>query len=329
MYMHLIDDDCGGIMDSSAFAQMMTSEKSENIIYAISRVTDALADLFGSYVQGKVLVELMQRSVLKNALLQLEEEHQRKGIKRKVSLTEMGLKTGFDTRTIRRASETPMRATEDKLSAEVAILQRWAKDPALRSSVTGKPADLPIYGIDGSFEGLVVRYAGRGISVRYVLQRLEEQGCIEVYNKNWVKLIDPNWGVFADQEDTFLSFGVNSILALIDTIKHNLKNKQDGNKKWVERRRYSWAIPRCLLPKVEAELNLFLAKCSNEAGHLMRAYEVDKRLPECEVIGVGFYFWRDNKLHTVNLDKESENLCDEIMRPYRSDCIPEYEDDGE
>ena len=58
-------------MDSAAFAQMMTSEKSESIINAIAKVTDAIADLFGEFVQGKVLVELMQRSVMKLSLIHI------------------------------------------------------------------------------------------------------------------------------------------------------------------------------------------------------------------------------------------------------------------
>lgn len=304
-------------MDSAAFAQMMTSEKSESIINAIAKVTDSIADLFGEFVQGKVLVELMQRSVMKNAILLLEREHKRKGINRKISLTEMGLKTGFDTRTIRRASETPMRATEDKLSAEVAILQRWSKDPALRSPVTQKPADLPIYGVDGSFEGLVVRYAGRGISVRYVLQRLEEQGCIEIYNKNWVRLIKPHWGVFLDREDAFLSFGVDSILALINTIKHNLKNKQRPGNKWVERRRYIINIPKKEAQRAEDTLNEYLASCAHKAGELMRQFETPDKDVREGVLGVGFYYWDDQQQETRERFEGGSKLCEQVMGPFR------------
>jgi hypothetical protein len=282
-------------MNSSAVAPPITSEKSERIIHAINQVTDAIAWLFCRFVTGQVLVESMKRSVVKYAWVQMQNTEPDSQRAKKTSLTRLAMYTGLDTRTIRKVTEQPMRATEENICIEAAILGAWAKDPTLRDSKTNEPVDIPIFGSSGTFEGLVQRYAGRGVSVRFVLERLEVRNNVEVIGKHFVRLLNSDWNFFENGEDEFLNCAAYGIVNLSKAILHNLKAKDKPQEKWVERRTYSVNVPKEKLNEVEAEINELLISSYAKAQEVIRKYETskDEDWSPLEVIGAGFYFWRD------------------------------------
>lgn len=282
-------------MKASTVAQPVTSEKSERIIRAISRATDAIAWLFCRFVQGRVLVELMKRSVLKYAHMDIRQKRSGPQKNHKITLTELGLHTGLDTRTIAALQQEPIRLTEDTICAEAAILARWAKDPALRSGVTGRPIQLPIHGGEGTFAGLVLRLAGRGISPKAVLDRLAAQGNVKVVGKHWVQLVDANWNFFEEGEDELLDIAANSLVCLTKACMNNVENRDNPDKKWIERRTLSFRIPADKREEAERLLNKKILEQNLEARALMKSLESSENdsVNSDEVLGLGYYFWRD------------------------------------
>lgn len=321
-------------LNSASFAEPITSEKSERIIQAISRVTDAIAWLFCHFVQGKVIIELMQRSVAKYAWVQMQNTHAESRRTKKVSLTRLTMFSGLDSRTITKILKNPVRATEEHICPEAAILSAWFKDPSLRDSRTGEVMDIPIHGPAGTLEGLVHRYAGRGVSVQFVLDRLERHGNVKALNKLWVRLIDPNWALFEEGEDTFLYSAIEAIVNVSKSIKHNLVQKQNPDNKWVERRKFSYHIPVNKRDEAEKALNELLVRQWHEAGALLRSFESSDRQADSttESIGAGYYFWRDQSSDmndSNNQDTFKTGLYD-IIGPWRKDSqsFKEIRDDN-
>lgn len=270
-----------------------TCENSERLVRAVSRIADAIARIFCPFIQGTVIVDIMRRSVLKYAYEEILAGRSGDEKEKKITLTELALKSGLDTRTIRKYSEVPLRASQEYISAEAALLNHWAKDPKLRNPVSGKPMDLPIRGADGSFEGLVMRYMGRGVSPKFIVEHLEKHGCVEAYNKNWVRLINPNWLLIEDKESDILDYGSRSLVGLAESVHHNLTSRQESDEKWVERRVYSLHVPQTRAAEARKALNDLLRKHMDEVAACVRAYEGDSADESAGFVGTGVYYWEE------------------------------------
>lgn len=307
-------------------APIRTTEQSDAVVRAASRASDAFVELFCQYnVRGNVLVDILRHSILRYAVKQMEQsEDESVKRSRKVSLTRLIMTTGLDGRTIKNFLNSPPAATEGDLCPEAAILGSWAKDPALRDPVTGKPKDLSIYGPTGTLEGLVQRHAGRGVSVMYVLDRLIKNGNVKQLDKLYVRLVSPDWKLFERGEDDFLSCATEAIVGLCNTIGHNLKHIDCPEKKWVERQAFSYMIPEELRAEAEKEFNELLIKQWHEAKALVRKFESQSEGLDTptESIGMRYFYTRFDQ---ANIDKSHQEASDvinikKITGPWRDDC---------
>lgn len=304
-------------MNSPANERAQTSDKTERMIQALHRASDALVWLFSRFITGRVIIEAVTQSVVKYAWVQMHNTEPDTERMRKTSLTRLAMFTGMDTRVVRKILNEPMRAREEHLSVEAAILSAWAKDPSLRSAETGKPCDIPIFGAWGTFEGFVQRYAGRGVSVRYVLERLVKHGNVKEVSKHFVRLVTPDWHLCVNGEDEALFCIACSIEKLSHTALHNIEHISEPDKKWVERWRYTYLIPEDKRAKAEEELNRHLIQSWEEAGVILRKYENPEHSGPVVEIGAGFYFWNGN--HPAKGKIEPTNNVWHKLSPWRDE----------
>lgn len=230
---------------------------SETITKAAKRMARIFVRLFSSYFQVADLAELVMQAGVEEAERRCRSELPDK----KPTLSRLSLMTGIPTAKVKHLQEEPRQASDYYICAEAAILARWAKEPSLRSRVSGEPADLPIFGNEGSFQGLVGRIAGRGISTKTALDRLLANGNVRVVNKHFVRLIDPNWRYIEDDEDVFLDYATLSMTGLASAFQNNLKHRKDPSKKWVERRAYSLQIQPEKRGELSEKINKLLHCC--------------------------------------------------------------------
>lgn len=263
------------------------------IVQALQQVTDAIAQLFGPYVSGKIAAECMTRSMVKQAWDHMHRTEPEAEDLRQLSYTRLALATGMDTRKVRKLLSEPLRASKEHICVEAAILNAWAKDPSLRNRYNKQPADLPIYGKAGTFEGLVARYAGRGVSVRYVQERLEKHGNVKTVSKHFIRLLSSDWVLFENNEDSFLKEVICSLVNHAATIRHNLECIKRPEKKWAERYSLSYFIPENKRDELERVLNAHQIQAWEQAREIIKSYEgtVEGDLPPGPPIGVGYYFW--------------------------------------
>lgn len=260
------------------------------VMKAAYRLARVFVRMFGPYLQTSVLVDMTRQAGVEYAVERCQEQTGTG----KPTLTEISLITGLDTRTVKKMMERPKQLDDYQICAEAAILARWAREPAWRDPITGQPADIPIFGTDGSFQGLVVRLAGRGISTRAVLQRLEAAGNVIVINKHFVRLVDPNWRFIEDNEHEFLDYGSQALSSLANTIQFNMQHRRQPENRRVERRVYTVRVTEKDIPELREKMNALILKQKDEAHGLLETFEPKSISHDTRhAVGIGYYYWED------------------------------------
>ncbi|MCG8466013.1 MAG: DUF6502 family protein [Xanthomonadales bacterium] len=267
--------------------QLVPGARSEVIIKAAFRMACVFVRLFSPYLQIKVLVDLVTQAGVESAAQRCKKDYPKK----KVTLSKLSIMTGIPTAKVKEIQQQPKLMADYHVCAEAAILARWSKDPALRSETSDEPADLPIFGNDGSFQGLVGHYAGRGVSTPTVLERMVETGNIKVVNKHFVRLMDPHWRFFEDEEDKLLDYGTQALSSLANTIAHNIAHRHEGDHKLVERRVCSMKVENT--QETHDKLNRLLLKQKEEMLELMKSLECADNDQSPMILGAGYYFIND------------------------------------
>lgn len=289
----------GSVMKQVSIAPLAASRKTEKLADAAYQALYAVIGLFIKNMHGSLMQDLFNHALVENACEQIRAERPLSERDNKITLTEIGLKTGLDTRLIRRLREETLTVNEHNISAEAAILSRWERDPGLRDDDSGQPKDLVIYGKDGTFQSLVLSVAGRGISATAVLERFVKRGNVKRVGKQRVRLANSIWRFIEEGEDDMLRIAASSIVSLSNTIKHNLNQLGQSHLKRLERRVFSSAIPADKRDEVERLVNQKLLEYRQELLELMEPFESQRAAEASEVLGVGFYFLREyeSKLH--------------------------------
>lgn len=274
-------------MKSDALKQPITSPRSEKTVDAATQILGSNIDLLIDFMNGPVLNELFKQILVDRWYRKLQRENPGG----RVTLSQLTFHTGLDSRQVKRLLERPIHCTETDISTEAMLLHRWAKDPNLRDPEAGTPRDLPIYGYSGTFQGLISAVVGRGVTPQTVLDRLTQNGNVQVVNEHWVRLVSPDWRIIEDKQSDMLSSASVSITRLVHTIRHNLANYDNFDERWLERYTYSVRLPAhktALLNKMVQEL-LNGQKC--ETASLLREHETLDASDSSRMIGVGYYYW--------------------------------------
>ncbi|GAB4181558.1 MAG: hypothetical protein Tsb002_01610 [Wenzhouxiangellaceae bacterium] len=266
----------------------LAPHSSSVIVNAATRMAQLFVRLFSPYLQGTVLVDLLKQALVDQA----REEARKQG--RRLTLTEIGLRTGLDTRIVKTMMDRPRDVGDRFISAEAAILAHWYKEPRWRDS-QNRLQELPIHGPDGSFEALVYKYAGRGISARAVVDRLVKTGNIAERDNLFVRLVDPNWRFIEDREDEILDYGTQALDSLATCIIHNIVQRHHPEHKWTERRTYAVQVPLSRLRELAEEMNALLLEQKKQMSALIRSYEDPNLTKKILPMGAGYYFWDSNE----------------------------------
>lgn len=274
--------------------QPIPGTRSHVIVKAAYRMARIYTRLFSHILHTAALSELVIQAGVEAAEARCREEQPG----RKITLSKLSMMTGVPTNIIKDMQQRPKSMADFHVCAEAAILERWAKDPALRSKATGEPIDLPIFGNDGSFQSLVNRHAGRGISTRTALDRLESTGNVKIVNKHFVRMIDPIWRFIEDNEDECLDYGTQALNSLAHCIENNVINRHDYSKKFTERRICSFRVEDTM--ENRQKINQLLLQQKEEMIQLMESLEQNSDTVNETMIGTGYYFWSSKEHQTYN-----------------------------
>jgi len=278
-------------MAQSRLVVEQSTEASDRIVNLVRRVMRSVIRLFGRHVNMRAFLQIAKQ-------VAVEEAHrlaQQTNPKAKITLSQLSLMTGLDTRTIKAIQANPEEIPEKEVCPEAALLARWATDPMFKDEKAERPMDLSIYGKLGTFQGLVTQYCGRGVSPDMVIKRLRVRGCVETVNHNWVRLHNPNWVWIEHEEEQMLAEASSSIHCISRTLEHNIfgSPNYDTDDKWFQRRVLSYRIPKARRQQAQDELHQLLQRQLDEVCALVRHFESDTLDSKQPPLGVGIYFWHD------------------------------------
>lgn len=171
-------------MNTKALTQVVTTPYTDKFVRSVIGLLRPLVRLVLGRMTGTVLLDLLRRVLVQEAFNQLSEKNQGK-----VTLSEIALLTGIDSRMVKQLMRNPPSCTEADLSGEAKVLYFWKNDVNYHDSKTGRPADLLLFGPGNTFQSLVSRAAGRNVTVQTVLERLSSNGNVVIVGEHWVRMI--------------------------------------------------------------------------------------------------------------------------------------------
>lgn len=137
---------------------------------------------------GTLFVDLVRRVLVEEAYQHLIEK--REG---KVTLSELALVTGMDSRVIKQMMNSSCYYTAANLCGEARVLNTWKNDNAYRDKDDGSVKDLLLFGPGQTFQALVTREAGRNVTVQTVLEPLLEKKNVALLGDHKIRLLSDQY----------------------------------------------------------------------------------------------------------------------------------------
>lgn len=268
------------------------------LIDAVEKVLRQVLSILLGRMSFQKFVDLARKVFVEEAEKKLRAETG----KRNVPLTELGLLTGIDTRSlskVRNSSEYDKPISESEtffaeLTPEVTVVDTWRTHPNYSDVESGKPLELKVFGSCPSFESLVSDVVkSRGITVQSILNRLKKSESVTVSDVGETIALNPSiWMHYPklDVEGAYGS-GLTSVSRHLDTVIKNIQAmKSDGDLRF---ERLFWTVR--LSPEREHEfkkvMTEFLQDSSEQAAEMIAPFDRDHTLPKRYTAGVGLFYF--------------------------------------
>ncbi|MCG8464904.1 MAG: DUF6502 family protein [Xanthomonadales bacterium] len=288
-------------MDRSNLLEKLTpyveqpQQLSDTLINAAIRLLRGFMRLFIGRITFDVLVEIMRRIAVEEGCRRVAAENNGK-----VILSRVAMLTGVRMQQVKELMNEPFSCDESDLTLESRILNRWANDPSYRDPSTNEPIDLLVLGSGRTFQRLVTSVAGRGVTTQTALDRLLENGHVEIINNHWVRLLNPYWTIIKGTDCEMLDVGSFSIENQINTIIHNIE-ATSSDQRWVQRFSWSVALPQEKIQDLRTDLADALKNYHEDCKRIIRNHE-DTSQPEFNtvLVGAGLYYWQRQPNESLN-----------------------------
>lgn len=267
----------------------VTSPHTEKFVYAVLRLLRPVARLILGHMTGTLLLDLMRRVLVEEAWSKLNKDKEGK-----VTLSEVALLTGMDSRMLKQLMNTPLRCTEAEISREAMVMNRWQSDPEFVDPQTGKAKLLLIFGRGATLQGLVSSVAGRNVTVQTVLDRLISNGNVEIFDGHWVRLISDHLYVFKKGTEKLMEEGTDALQRLAYTVEHNLSCDGASAEKHFHRLLGTLRLTPTQAEKMRERLQRLLREQSAVADEMIDQ-PVEELVAQAEPfkVGVGYFYWEE------------------------------------
>lgn len=215
----------------------------------------------------------------------------------KVTKSSLSLLTGVEHRAIDAVEEHPTKLDVVQLSVEAAVLGAWSKDPLFHDD-DGQPKELRLYGKGPTFQRLVQRVAGRGITPNSVLESLLEGGNVAQNINGSVRM---NTKVFVPKilsRKNQINTASATWQYLGKSAYHNL-NRTDSDVPWFLQNRWTRQIAKEDVANARSEIRTILEDAIGKVEGLLEQYEQPTRQADHETVGVTAFYWEsgNHKIH--------------------------------
>lgn len=267
---------------------------------AVEKVFRKLVRLLLGRISLKKLQEMLQTIFVEESEAKLAKDQPRKII----SMSELAVLTGFDTRTINKirtndSYSKPFHTAEGflrEITPECSVIDVWESDAKYLDAKTGKPKVLKLKGSEDSFEALVAdSVSTRGITSGSFLRRLKSSKSVVVdEDKGEVRMIDDAYTPF-DREGQMatVSVGLAAVCNLVETIIFNVNAATPEEANLYQRGSWTHRLGKADKEKLRATVTPFLKEQDHRARDILRTFEQASFEPGQMTAGISMFYFEE------------------------------------
>jgi len=274
------------------------AKDSEVLVAAIEKILHQLTKLLIHRMSLPKYLSLVRKIYVEEA----ENQLRREGRQKDISMTDLGLITGIDTRTLAKVRESddyrqPISQSKSfftDLTPEAAVLDKWCHDPEFAGAEGGMPSDLEIWGEGKTFEALVQStIKSRGITVQSILNRLTASGTSSISEDGKMVSLHPgNWTRYQVSDvEGMVKSGLLGVSKHLDTVINNINSVSGSVPPRFERIFWSNRLDPRRLEEFRESIHRLLEELSDEAVKHMEPFDLGFDLEDSMSGGVGLYYF--------------------------------------
>jgi hypothetical protein len=274
------------------------AKDSEVLVAAIERILYQLTKLLIRRIAFPKYLSLVRKIYVEEA----EDQLRREGKQSDISMTDLGLITGIDTRTLAKVRESddyrqPISQSKSfftDLTPEAAILDKWCHDPEFSGADGDMPSDLQIWGKGTTFETLVqATIKSRGITVQSILNRLTDSGTTSISEDGKTVSLHPgNWRRYQVTDvEGMVKSGLLGVSKHLDTVINNINSVTGSVPPRFERIFWSNRLDPRRLEEFRESIHRLLEEMSEQAVDCMEPFDLGFDLEDSMSGGVGLYYF--------------------------------------
>jgi len=221
---------------------------------------------------------------------------------RRVTLSQLALLTGLDTRALTKITNNQSYAQpahEDEaflrgMTPEAQIICLWMTDTRFCNASDGKPMVLSLRSGKTSFHELVsCLKSTRGLTQQSVLERLETAGTVELDRKNQrIRLVTNNYFPFlSNDESAMLDVGFSTASLLLGSVATNMERASSGEEKLFQRSSFTYHLPEKRKSEFRQRLSKLLSESDDRCRKTIAELEDSTPQPGQLFAGVSMFYF--------------------------------------
>ena len=272
-----------------------------------SILTRAIENHFRKLVRflvGKVSLIKLQEMIRYIFVDEIENKLRREHPTRNISLSQLALLSGLDTRTLTKIRNNPKYGHPFHKEANflkqfvlgASILDEWSSKAPYIDQESGKPKALNISGKRPSFESLFLDSTkSRGVTYNSLLGRLIESGAVSLNDANDKVYLVTNSFLPSNSEDRLgaIEIGFSAIDNLTDTVINNINALETGGDRLFQRGAWTYQLNPDNKNKLRQDLNLLFEKTDKSARRIIKQYEEETSSSDYITAGVSFFYFEE------------------------------------
>ena len=269
----------------------------------LTRGIENILRKLAKFLVGRISLIKLQE-ILKLVFVEaIENKLQEENPQKTVSLTQMALLSGLDTRTITKIRNEkkyrqPLHQENTFLEDFIpgaSILDTWCSKEPYVNKETGEPIELDVTG-KISFESLFNDSTkSRGITFKSLLKRLVESKSVQVNkSNNTVKLLSNSYlPTKSKDNEGAIEMGFSAIGNLIDTVTRNICSADTGADRFYQRGAWTYRLSAENKSKLRSELKKLLETTDSEARSIIKNNEDKHTFPGSLTAGVSLFYFEE------------------------------------
>lgn len=273
----------------------------------VATLTQALETVFRKlirYLIGRISLVKLQEMIRVIFIEEAENSLRKTAPEKSVSLTQLALLSGIDTRTLIKVKNSdnfrkPFHTANSFLKEFTpgsSLLDAWNSKPPYFDTERKRAKRLSISGGDCSFESLFSESVkSRGVTSSSLLRRLVDSGSVSLNEKSGsVSLVRSSYMPSATEDELgAVAVGFSAIGSLIDSVVHNLAFCPADPGPLYQRGIWSFRIPNLRKEDVRIEMAQSLEKSRIRARNALLKFEESRPDANQFTAGVGLFYFEE------------------------------------